>query len=222
MEKFKPLQLTYTDWDEEFTRGYVEGSALKWRWAVPYDADGLISLFKNREYFVSELNNFFDLADPQMAAWNPGSYYWHGNEPDIHTAYLFNYAGRPDLTQKWVRWILDNKYDNTYIGIDGNDDAATLSAWYIFSSLGFYPVTPGMDYYVIGSPSVKSAKLHLPNGKEFVVNAVNASESNCYIQSAMLNGQDYKKSFLKYKDILKGGILDFDFCSSQVQVELTL
>ncbi len=98
VEKFDPLQLTYTDWDEEYTRGYVEGSALQWRWAVPFDPIGLITLFESEDYFVNELNDFFKLSKPQLATWIPDNYYWHGNEPDIHAVYLFNDAGRPDLT----------------------------------------------------------------------------------------------------------------------------
>ncbi|HSH19375.1 MAG TPA: GH92 family glycosyl hydrolase, partial [Draconibacterium sp.] len=109
VEKFDPLLLTYFDFDEEFTEDYVEGSAMQWRWAVLFDAPGLVSLFKDTAYFINELNAFFEKADPARGTWNPGSYYWHGNEPDIHAAYLFNFAGRPDLTQNWVRWIMENK-----------------------------------------------------------------------------------------------------------------
>ncbi|MCC6822245.1 MAG: GH92 family glycosyl hydrolase, partial [Verrucomicrobia subdivision 3 bacterium] len=101
VEPFKPLLLTYLDRGNKFTKDYVEGSALQWRWAAPYDAEGMISLFQSRDYFVAELNRFFAQSDPAMGAWTPGSYYWHGNQPDIHAAYLFNDAGRPDLTQKW-------------------------------------------------------------------------------------------------------------------------
>ncbi|NOX65878.1 MAG: glycoside hydrolase family 92 protein [Chlorobi bacterium] len=207
VKKFKPLQLTYTDWDEEYTKGYVEGSALQWRWAVPFDAEGLISLFKSREYFISELNDFFALSDPQLATWNPGSYYWHGNEPDIHSAYLFNYAERPDLTQKWVRWILDNKYDNTYIGIDGNDDAGTLSAWYIFSSLGFYPIA-GSDVYQLGAPLFKSAVIDL-GGKTLSIVAENYSPSNIYVGKIFLNDTLLNRNWIRHSEIINGGTLRF-------------
>lgn len=93
----------------------------------------MISLFQSREYFVEELNQFFAKASPARGAWNPGPYYWQGNQPDLHAAYLFNFAGRPDLTRRWVRWILENKYGDGYDGLDGNDDAGTLSAWFVFS-----------------------------------------------------------------------------------------
>ena len=160
VEKFKPLKLTYFDFDNEYTNAYVEGSALQWRWAVFFDTEGLISLFKDREYFVKELNDFFALSDSSRGSWSPGSYYWHGNEPDLHAAYLFNPAGRPDLTQKLVRWILDNKYGAGYDGIDGDDDAGTLSSWFVFSSLGFYPVA-GSDLYQIGAPLFKKAEMKI-------------------------------------------------------------
>jgi len=217
VKKFKPLQLTYTDWDEEFTQGYVEGSALQWRWAVPYDVEGLISLFKSREYFISELNDFFELSDPQMAAWNPGSYYWHGNEPDIHAAYLFNYAGRPDLTQKWVRWILQNKYDNSYTGIDGNDDAATLSAWYIFSSLGFYPIA-GTDIYQLGSPLFKSAEIKLEE-KILKITADNYSPNNIYVKEVFLNDTLLNRSWIKHAEIADGGTLRFVMSESPIVID---
>jgi len=214
VEKFKPLQLTYTDWDEEYTREYVEGSALQWRWAVPYDAEGLISLFNSREYFVEELNDFFALSDPQLATWTPGSYYWHGNEPDIHSVYLFNYADRPDLTQKWVRWILNNKYDNTYVGIDGNDDAGTLSAWYVFSSLGFYPIA-GSDIYQLGAPLFKNVEIDL-GGKTLSIIAENYSPSNMYVSQVFLNGTLLNRRWIKHSEIVNGGTIRFIMSDRQV------
>ncbi|VAX28018.1 Alpha-1,2-mannosidase [hydrothermal vent metagenome] len=219
VKKFKPLQLTYTDWDEEYTEGYVEGSAMQWRWAVPFDANGLISLFKTKDYFISELNDFFALSEPQLATWIPDSYYWHGNEPDIHSAYLFNYVERPDLTQKWVKWILDNKYDNTYIGIDGNDDAGTLSAWYIFSSIGFYPIA-GSDVYQLGAPLFKSAEIDL-GGKILSVIAENYSPSNIYVEKVFLNDTLLDRSWIKHSEIANGGTLRFVMSKSPMVNDAT-
>jgi predicted alpha-1,2-mannosidase len=199
VEKFKPLQLTYIDWDEEYTDDYVEGSALQWRYAVPFDAAGLIPLFKSKEYFVSELNDFFALSNPGLNTWTPGSYYWHGNEPDIYSAYLFNDAGRPDLTQKWVRWALENKYDTTYVGLDGNDDGATLSSWYIFSSLGLYPQA-GSDIYQIGSPLFKEAIIKTANGK-LTIKAKGLTKENIYVEKMMLNGSLINRRWLKHAEI---------------------
>lgn len=204
---FDPLKLTYMDWDKEYTKDYVEGSALQWRWAVPFDPNGLIELFEDKDYFVSELNDFFEKSDPKKAAWTPGSYYWHGNQPDIHAAYLFNSAGRPDLTQKWVRWILDNKYDNSYVGIDGNDDAGTLSAWYIFSSLGFYPIA-GTDIYQIGTPLFKNSVLNLGTGK-LNIETENYDPENIYVKTVFLNGKPLDRFWIKHHEIAEGGTLKF-------------
>ncbi len=207
-EKFDPLMLTYFDSDKEYTDDYVEGCALQWRWAVLFDAPGLISLFKDTAYFVNELNNFFEKADPERGNWNPGSYYWHGNEPDIHTAYLFSYANRPDLTQKWVRWVLENKYGAGYDGLDGDDDAGTLSAWYVFSSLGFYPVA-GSDIYQIGAPLFEKATIQLGEN-QLEIQTKNYSPKNKYVQKVWLNGKPLDCWWFKHNEIVNGGTLLFE------------
>jgi predicted alpha-1,2-mannosidase len=208
VEKFDPLMLTYFDFNEEYTNDYVEGSALQWRWAVFFDAPGLVSLFKDSAYFVSELNQFFEKADPERGTWNPGSYYWHGNEPDIHAAYLFNTAGRPDLTQKWVRWTLENKYGSGYDGLDGDDDAGTLSAWYVFSSLGLYPVA-GSDVYQIGAPLFEKATLQLGEN-QLQIQAENFSPQNKYVSKIWLNNVQINRFWLKHSEIVHGGTLRFE------------
>ena len=208
VEKFKPLKLTYLDFKNEYTDDYVEGSALQWRWALFFDADGLISLFKDKEYFVNELNDFFALSDSTRGNWTPGSYYWHGNEPDIHVAYLFNSAGRPDLTQKWVRWILDNKYGDEYDGIDGDDDSGTLSSWYVFSSLGFYPVA-GSDVYQIGAPLFQKAELKIGDELLSIVTD-NYSSNNKYVNRIWLNGKLLNRTWFKHSEIANGGELRFE------------
>ena len=207
-QKFKPLKLTYFDPDGEYTDDYVEGSALQWRWSPFFDAPGLVSLFKDTAYFVAELNSFFEKADPERGTWNPGSYYWHGNEPDIHAAYLFNAAGRPDLTQKWVRWILENKYGAGYDGVDGDDDAGTLSAWYVFSSLGFYPVA-GSDVYQLGTPLFPKAEIKM-GGKILTVVAKNYAPGSLYVKNVSLNGQVLNRRWLKHGEIADGGTLVFE------------
>ncbi|MDO9341805.1 MAG: GH92 family glycosyl hydrolase [Bacteroidales bacterium] len=207
-KKFKPLKLTYADPNHEYTNAYVEGSALQWRWAVFFDPEGFISLFKDREYFVNELNDFFALSNPRRGNWSPGSYYWHGNEPDLHAAYLFNTAGRPDLTQKWVRWILDNKYGEGYDGIDGDDDAGTLSSWFVFSSLGFYPVA-GSDLYQIGAPLFKKAEIKIGD-KLLTIVADNYSPENKYVRKVWLNGVLLDRFWFKHAEIAQGGILRFE------------
>jgi len=207
VEPFKPLLLTYFDRKGKYTKDYVEGSALQWRWGAPFDAEGLIALFKSREYFVAALNSFFARSDPAMGAWNPGPYYWHGNEPDIHAAYLFNDAGRPDLTQKWVRWILDHKYGNGYDGLDGNDDAGTLSAWYVFSALGLYPVA-GSDKYQLGAPLFPRAEVRLKNNRLVIV-AENYAPNHPYVGKVWLNDTLLDRWWIRHSEIEQGGVLRF-------------
>jgi predicted alpha-1,2-mannosidase len=211
-EDFKPLLLTYLDLKGKYTDDYVEGSALQWRWAVPFDAQGLISLFGGPELFVSELNDFFAKSNPAMGAWNPGPYYWHGNEPDIHAAYLFNEAGRPDLTQKWVRWILDNKYDTSYKGVDGNDDGATLSSWYIFSSLGFYPIA-GSDIYQIGAPLFRRAEVKMGENS-LLIETTNYAPENLYVQKIWLNDTLLNRHWIRHEEIAGGGVLRFEMAAT--------
>jgi predicted alpha-1,2-mannosidase len=214
VKKFKPLKLTYFDFDGKYTKAYVEGSALQWRWALFFDAKGLISLFKSNEYFVTELTDFFAHSDSARGTWNPGSYYWHGNEPDLHAAYLFNSAGRPDLTQKWVRWILDNKYGDSYDGIDGDDDAGTLSSWYVFSALGLYPVA-GSDVYQIGAPLFKTAEIKTGD-KVFTIKADNYSPQNKYVRNIWLNDVLLDRFWLKHSEIACGGTLRFEMSRTPV------
>jgi predicted alpha-1,2-mannosidase len=206
-EPFKPLLLTYLDRKGEFTKDYVEGSALQWRWGAPFDAGGMIALFKSREYFVGELDSFFAKSSPALGAWNPGPYYWHGNQPDIHAAYLFNDAGRPDLTQKWSRWILDHKYGDGYDGLDGNDDGGTLSAWYVLSALGFYPVA-GADKYQLGAPLFERAEVKL-KGEPLVILAENRAPGHRYVRQVSLNNVSLDRTWIRHSEIERGGVLRF-------------
>lgn len=206
-EPFNPLLLTYLDRKGKYTRDYVEGSALQWRWAAPFDAEGMIGLFKSRESFVQELDRFFSESSPARGRWNPGPYYWHGNEPDIHAAYLFNEAGRPDLTQKWVRWILENKYGDGYEGLDGNDDAGTLSAWYVFSALGFYPVA-GSDKYELGAPLFNKAQVRL-GAKLLTIIAEDNAPDCFYVKRVWLNDVPLDRTWIRHQEIAAGGTLRF-------------
>lgn len=205
---FKPLKLTYLDFSEKYTKAYVEGSALQWRWALFFNPEGLISLFKSREYFVDELNKFFEKADSARGTLTPGSYYWHGNEPDIHAAYLFNVAGRPELTQKWVRWILDNKYGAGYDGVDGDDDAGTLSAWYVLSALGMYPVA-GSDVYQLGAPLFPKTEIKMGD-KRLTIIADNYSLKNKYVTRIRLNDVLLDRCWIKHSEIANGGTMRFE------------
>ncbi len=202
----KPTLMTYFDFTGRYTDDYVEGSALQWRWAVSHDAAGLVALFSDPEYFADELNTFFENA-PAGIAQLPNGYYWQGNQPDIHAAYLFNAAGRPDLTQKWVRWILRTKHGTGPDGLDGNDDGGTLSAWYVLSSLGFYPVV-GTDRYELGSPLWKQATVQLGDNTLEIV-AENNSADHIYVQQVTLNGEPLDRTWFTHSEIADGGTLNF-------------
>jgi predicted alpha-1,2-mannosidase len=133
--------------------------------------------------------------------------YWHGNEPCHQVAYLFNDFGRPDLTQKWVRHILETEYNDTAGGLSGNDDAGQMSAWYLFSAMGFYPVCPATPVYQIGSPTFSKVRLNLENGRTFTIEAENASKENIYIDKMELNGIPYSQFSLPHDEMMKGGKL---------------
>lgn len=179
-----------------FVSFITEGTPFHYTWYVPQDVAGLMEQMGGRERFVERLDQFFD-----------DNYYWHGNEPGHHIAYLAAYSGEPWKTQKWVHDIIRREYFTTPDGLSGNDDAGQMSAWLVFSMVGFYPVCPGMPYYVIGSPSFEESVITLENGTRFTIEAPGASETCIYIQSATLNGQPYDKSYLLHEDILKGGTL---------------
>lgn len=210
VEPLKPNLNTYLDEIriKKVSEAYCEGSARHWRWSVPQDPEGMIELFGGSDYFVSELQDFMSGASKKRAALNPGSAYWHGNQHDIHAAYLFNDAGRPDLTQKWVRWILAERYSDDINGLDGNDDGGTLSSWYNLSALGLYPVA-GTDRYWIGSPNIDGARVNLGGGKILNVVVENQSKNNVYIQSATLNGAPLTSYYLTHSQIAYGGELRF-------------
>jgi len=181
-----------------FPKAYAEGGAQHYRWSVPQDPQGLIELFGSRECFVKELEKFMSAASRNLAAFDPGPGYWHGNEHNLHALYLFNEAGRSDLTQKWARWALTKRYGTGPGGLDGNDDAGALSAWYVLSALGIYPVA-GTDRYWIGAPIVGSAVLDLGGGKTLAITANNQSARNMYVQSVTLNGVPLREPWVLHE-----------------------
>jgi predicted alpha-1,2-mannosidase len=204
---FRPLLLTYLDPAGKYTSAYVEGSALQWRWAVPFDAQGLVSLFRGPAYFVEELEQFFAKSAPAVGAL-PNAYYWHGNQPDLYAAFLFNAAGRPELTQKWVRWILETKYGDRENGLDGNDDGGCLSAWYVFASIGLFP-TAGTDRYELASPLWQRAEINVGSRRLSVV-ADNFARDHLYVQKILLNGTPLDRRWLRHDEIARGGVLRFE------------
>jgi predicted alpha-1,2-mannosidase len=176
----------------------TEGNACQYSWYVPQDVYGLMECMGGREEYLLKLDSMF--TQHRM---------WHGNEPSHHIGFMYNYAGEPWKTQKEVRNIMSTDYKLGANGLSGNDDSGQMSAWYIFASLGFYPVCPAGGYYVIGSPSFSKAEITMENGNKFIVIARDASPNNIYIQSAMLNGKPYTKNFILHSDIASGGLLEF-------------
>lgn len=190
---------------------FVEGNAWQYLFFVPWDLPGLIQLFGSREAMLSKLDLFFEQSVAQPAKeisrgiLGPDLYYWHGNEPDIHAPYIYALSGAPDRGAKWIRWVLRAKYDDTPDGLAGNDDGGTLSAWYVFSALGLYPVA-GTDFYAIGSPIFEKVTLHLPAGS-FVIQAPGTSRENLYVESATLSGKPLSYPWVRHRHISRPGKL---------------
>lgn len=206
----------WLDWkgELEFGQGCTESNPLQQTWFVPHDVYGLISLM-GKERFTSSLERMFENT-PQSFGWNP--YYNHSNEPVHHIAYLFVFAGKPWLTQKWVRRILDQAYHAAVNGICGNDDVGQMSAWYVLSAMGFYPVCPGSNVYILGSPLFKRATIRLDPkwhpGSKFTVVAHNNSPANCYVQAARINGKELTRAWITHDEIISGGTLELTMGSS--------
>lgn len=177
----------------------TEGSPFQYTWFVPQDVEGLIQLMGGRENFIQKLDHFFD-----------NGYYWHGNEPGHQVVYMYAYAGAPWKTQMRVRDIMQEEYSAAPGGLSGNEDAGQMSAWLVFSMMGFYPVTPGIPCYVLGSPVFDHVAIGVGNAKSFIIRAHNSSDENRYIQSAILNGEPMNRSYLWHKEIMKGGELVFE------------
>ena len=197
----------------KFFHAFCEGGADQWRYSVQQDVPGLIALFGSKEAFVRELDQFMKDASPRRADIDPGTGYWIGNQHDIHTPYLFLAADRPDLTQKWVRWTLKNRFSTDINGLDGNDDGGTISAWYALSALGLYP-NAGTDEYFIGSPAVNSATITFENGRTLKITARGNSEKNVYVRSVTLNGEPLEGYTVSHAALLGGGELTFEMAET--------
>jgi len=201
---------------------YVEGGVWQCGWAVQHDPAGLIALMGGKEEFLKRLDTllatppFFEVGSynseihemTEMAAVDFGQYA-HSNQPSHHVLYLFAAAGAPWKTQYWVRRVLEELYGPGADGFCGDEDNGEMSAWYILSALGFYPLCPGHPSYVLGSPLFRRATIHLPNGKSFTISAPNNSRHNVYVRRVTLNGRTYQKSYLPHNAILDGGELKF-------------
>ncbi len=202
---FDPRQVQWSD--------YTEASAWHYTWAVMHDAPMLVKLMGGDAAFINQMEAMFndksDVNTNLQDITGLVGQYAHGNEPVHHVAYLYNYAGAPYKTQQRVREIITALYNDTPDGVPGNNDAGQMSAWYVFSAMGFYPVSPASGVYVIGSPLVDKASIKLSNGKTFTVEAQNNSAQNIYIQSATLSGKALTKTYFTHDQLLAGGTLRF-------------
>lgn len=199
-------------------QGFIEGNAWNYGLYVPHQLDKMIQMMGGKERFIQHLDSLFtmELDDKFIEKHEDitrdgimGNYV-QGNEPGHHIPYLYNWTGKPCKTQERVRLIMDTMYGSTVDGLCGNDDAGQMSAWYVFSSLGFYPVTPGLSEYALGSPLVEEAIIHLENGKTLTITAKNQSKENVYVQRVLLNGKIIEGSTLQHQDIMNGGEIVFE------------
>ena len=198
----------------EVNFNYTEANSWQYSFYVPQDITGFINLLGGKNILEEQLDKLFVAENKtsgreQVDITGLIGQYAHGNEPSHHMAYLYNFVNKPYKTQEKTRQILTELYTNSPDGVSGNEGCGQMSAWYVFSSLGFYPVTPGSNQYIIGSPLFDKATIHLENGKTFTIEAKNNSKENKYIQSVKLNGSNYEYSFINHTDIMNGGNLVF-------------
>ncbi len=216
---FNPLRLFHTG---EIGGDFTEGNSWQYTWHVQQDVNGLIDLMGGKEYFANKLDSLFI---KEATAQETGEVhdvtgligqYAHGNEPSHHVIYLFNYANQPYRTQELVREVFDRFYLPEPTGLCGNDDCGQMSAWYVFSAMGFYPVNPSGGEYVLGAPQMERFVLHLHDGKQFIVEANNLSATNKYVKSVTLNGKKLEGFTIQHSEIMNGGILRFEMTDKPI------
>ena len=215
---FNPLK-----WGDAFT----EGNSWHYTWSVFHDPQGLINLMGGKNEFNTMMDSVFNMPPlfddsyyggviheiREMQIMNMGQYA-HGNQPIQHMVYMYNYSGEPWKAQYWTREIMDKLYFATPDGYCGDEDNGQTSAWYVFSALGFYPVCPGTDQYILGSPLFKSIKLNLENGKQVIIKADNNSFDNRYVSAMTVNGQPYTKNYLTHEQLLNGAVINYNMSST--------
>ena len=200
---------------DDYTPHICESNGWQYFWSVQQDVDGLISLVGGKERFAQKLDSMFTYnpsADEDLPIFSTGmiGQYAHGNEPSHPVIYLFNAIGQPWKTQKYAAEVMHELYKNTPAGLCGNEDCGQMSAWYVFSAMGFYPVDPISGKYEIGTPMYPEMKMHLANGKTFTILAPAVSKENIYIQSVKLDGKPYDKSYITHEQIMNGSIFEFE------------
>lgn len=198
----------------EVNFNYTEANSWQYSFYVPQDVSGFMKLLGGKDKLEAQLDELFT-AEAETSGRNQADItgligqYAHGNEPSHHMAYLYNFVNKPHKTQEKVHQILTELYTNAPDGISGNEDCGQMSAWYVFSSLGFYPVTPASNQYIIGTPLFDKATINLENGKQFTITAHNLSDTNIYIENVNLNGKALNKTYISHNDIMSGGTLEF-------------
>lgn len=206
---------------ETHGQGFIEGNTWNYTLYVPHQPEQLMEVFGGRSALETYLDELFTMHLPDKYFEDTEDItregiignYVHGNEPSHHVAYLYNLTANPWKGQERVRQIIRNQYHNGPEGLGGNDDAGQMSAWYLFTALGFYPVAPGDNHYWLGSPLVKSAEIQLPNGRQLKIKAINQSEENVYVSAVRWNGQPVSGFKISHQDIAKGGALEFTMSS---------
>ena len=203
-------------------QGFIEGNAWNFSLFVPHDPTSMISLMGGNDRFIPHLDSLFTMHLPDKFFEETEDItregiignYVHGNEPSHHVAYLYNFTNQPWKTQERVRMILKKQYQPAPDGLGGNDDCGQMSAWYIFSALGFYPLTPGSDQYQLGSPAVTEASIKMENGKTFSIKAINQGDQNVYVEKVLLNGKLLNRTYITHAELMNGGNLVFYMSAS--------
>ena len=200
---------------DEYTEDICESNGWQYMWSVQQDIDGLMQLVGGKARFAEKLDSMFTYtpaSDEELPIFSTGmiGQYAHGNEPGHHVIYLFNKVGEPWKTQQYASKVMRELYQNTPAGLCGNEDCGQMSAWLVFSAMGFYPVDPISGMYEIGSPLFEEVKMRLENGKHFTVKAPGASAERIYVQSVKLNGTPYNKSYITHEQIMDGATLELE------------
>ena len=219
----------YTDgrWKENFSllktdnEGFIEGNSWNYSFHVPQDVCGLIDAMGGDKRFIEKLDSLFTMHLPDEFFAHTEDVtregllgnYVHGNEPSHHIIYLYNWTSQPWKAQYWVREVMNRMYKNNIDGLCGNDDCGQMSAWYLFSAMGFYPVCPGTDQYVLGAPYLPYMKVNLENGKSIVIKADKVSDKNRYVKSVKINGEPYKKAYITHDMLMNGCEIEFEMSS---------
>ena len=205
MRPFDPAQVNFT---------LTEANSYQYGFFVPQDVNGHIDLMGGREAYAAKLDGLFNAPENLTGRVQPDitgliGQYAHGNEPSHNTVYMYNFVGQPTKTQKYVKQVMDDFYTDRRDGYAGNEDCGQMSAWGVFSAMGFYPATPASGYYVLGLPRFERTRLTFENGKQFEVVAKGLSDKNCYVQSVKLNGKPLERSYITFEEVYNGGTLEF-------------